>query len=137
MDAAALTRSAPSLLSLWRDRRGSTAVEFAFVLPVAAALLIATMSGAQMMSVINGMHFAVEEAARCYAVNKAKCASPTAAETYGAQKYGAGGAAPQFQASTAVCGRRVTATKTYEFMVGFLVFDIPLSATSCFPAMEA
>ena len=53
-----------------RDRSGAAAVEYAFVLPVFAMLLIGVINMSQLMGALSGMHFAVEEAARCSAVRR-------------------------------------------------------------------
>jgi Flp pilus assembly protein TadG len=128
-----------ALLTRWRrDASGAAAVELALVLPFAIMLVIGCISGSQMISIITGLHFAVEEGARCYAVNKTSCSSATAAQAYAASKFsGGGGAVPVFTASTAACGRRVTATVKFEWGIGMENLSVPLSATSCFPAIAA
>ena len=126
------------LLRRWsRDRGGATAVEFAFVLPIAAMLVIGTMSAAQLLSVINGMHFAVEEAARCSAVNRTVCSSPSATAAYAAARYVGGGTSPVFVANSTGCGHTVTARTNFELMIAVTTIDVPLSATSCFPGVDS
>lgn len=129
-----MTRLRTFLLRLRGDTGGAAAVELALVLPFAITLVIGCVSGSQMISVINGLHFAVEEGARCYAVNKTTCGTATAAETYAAGKFSIGSATPVFDASEGPCGRRMSATVTFEWGLGLKNLDVPLSATSCFPS---
>jgi len=125
-----------TMLARWRrDTNGAAAVELALVLPFAIMLIVGCISGSQMIATVSGMHFAVQEASRCYAVNKTTCSSATAAETFAAGKY-TGGAAPAFEATVAGCGRRVTALVTYTWRIGLANIEVPLSATSCFPAAD-
>lgn len=132
-----MNASFPFLRRWSGDRRGGVAIEMAFVLPLAVMMLVGTMSASQMTSVLNGMHFAVEEASRCAAVNKTLCATNQATRTYAQSKYRGPGANPTFVASAAACGRTVTATATYELSIAVARWDVPLSATACFPEVEA
>lgn len=126
-----------TMLRRWRrDRSGAAAVELALVLPFATMLIVGCISGSQMIAVVNGMHFAVEEAARCYAVNKTTCNSATAAQNFAAGRFTGGSTTPQFIASVEGCGRRVTALVTYTWRIGIANMSVPLSATSCFPAED-
>lgn len=127
-----------SILRRWRcDQHGATAVEFAFVLPVVAAMIIGTMSVSQLVGVLNGMHFAVEEAARCSAVNDALCPTIAATQTFATSRFKLPGHPPTFVASAAGCGHTVTATTTYELNFVFSKIGVPLSATSCFPGVDS
>jgi Flp pilus assembly protein TadG len=130
-------RQLVSILRHWRrDLRGATAVEFAFVLPVAAVMIIGTMSASQLVGVVNGMHFAVEEAARCSAVNETLCGSNVATQNFAAARFAGPGPTPTFVASGAGCGHTVTGTTTYELNIAFSTIAVPLSATSCFPGVD-
>lgn len=111
-------------------------MEFAFVLPAAAVMVIGTMSASQLVGVVNGMHFAVEEAARCSAVNETMCSSSVATQAYAAARFAGPGPTPTFVASGTGCGHTVTATTTYELYIAFSTIDVPLSATSCFPGVD-
>jgi len=130
-------RRLAAILRHWRrDQRGATAVEFAFVLPVAAVMVIGTMSASTLVGVVNGMHFAAEEAARCSAVNATLCGSTAATQAFAAARFAGPGPPPTFVASGAGCGHTVTATTTYELNIAFSTIDVPLSATSCFPGVD-
>src|ERR1700720_1891738 len=58
-----------------RCRSGSVAVEFAMVLPALAALILGTLFSGLMMFSTASLHYAVEQAARCYSVNVSQCTS--------------------------------------------------------------
>lgn len=131
-----MTQLLTLLRRLRRDNGGAAAVELALVLPFAIMLIVGCISGSQMIAVINGMHFAVEEAARCYAVNKTTCNTATAAQNFAAGKFAGGSTTPQFIASVEGCGRRVSALVTYHWRIGIANMSVPLSATSCFPAED-
>ena len=49
---------------------GATAVEFALVAPILFALIIGGVSTGLLMYSAAGLHEAVEQAARCYSVNR-------------------------------------------------------------------
>lgn len=122
----------------WRaEDRGTTAVEFAFVIPVFMTMLFGAINTAQLMGAMSGMHYAVEEAARCYAVNTTLCPTPTAARALALQKYKGPNVGIIFAATTAGCGHTVTATAQFNLDVMVSVFHIPLSATSCYPGVTA
>jgi Flp pilus assembly protein TadG len=118
-----------------RDDSGAAVVELAFVLPFVIMLVIGCITGSQMVNAVSSMHFAVQEASRCYAVNKTTCNSATAAETYAQSRF-LGAGSPEFEAVVAGCGRRVTARTTFHWQAGLFNLDVPLSATSCFPAAD-
>jgi Flp pilus assembly pilin Flp len=118
---------------LWSDRRGATAVEFGLVLPAFVMLVLGVIGVSQLAYAVSSMNFAVQEAARCSAVNLAVCGSATATETYAAGKYAGPDVAVVFDSTTAGCGHTVNATGEYELNVAFFVYDIPLTASACFP----
>ena len=115
---------------------GATAVEFAMVLPPFLMLLLGIMSGSLAIYTAASMHFAVEGAARWYSVNDSVNASPrsnaTTTQTY-AQSHYLGPSSPTFTASIIACGHQVNATLNVVLNAGVARWNIPLSATSCFP----
>lgn len=119
------------------DRSGSPAVEFALVLPVFVAMLIGTMSTARLAGAVSGMNFAVAEAARCSAVNATLCGTPTATEAYAQTRYHATGVRPTFQASNSGCGHTVTANAVLKMHLAVTTLDVPVTATACFPGVDA
>lgn len=52
-----------------RDRRGATAIEFAFIVPIFVVLMIGVVEFSRILSVRSSMQFAVEETTRYAMVN--------------------------------------------------------------------
>lgn len=117
-----------------RSEGGATAVEFALVLPVFIMLLIGTVSTAHLMFAANSLHFAVEEAARCSAVNQTSCPTEAATVAFAQSRYSGPSPAPDFAASSEGCGRRVTAEGDYTLHLGIAALTVPLSAEACYPS---
>jgi Flp pilus assembly protein TadG len=111
---------------------GTTAVEFALILPALAALLVGGLYTALMIYSAAGLHSAVEEAARCYSVNANVCGSSAAAQTYAQSRY-FGIDTPTFTATQTACGHQVNATLNIAFSAVVTEVKVPLSATACFP----
>lgn len=118
--------------SLVRCEHGSTAVEFALLLPAFASLIVGTLYAGLAVYSAAGLHSAVEQAARCYSVNAATCGSSSATITYAQSQYH-GINSPSFTATTASCGYQVSGTVTVGLNDVFANLSIPLSATACFP----
>jgi Flp pilus assembly protein TadG len=111
---------------------GAAAVEFALILPALAALLVGGIYTGLVVYSAAGLHAAVEQAARCYSVNSGQCGTASAAQTYAqAEYYGIN--SPTFTASIQSCGHQVAATVTVPLTAVVVNFDVPLSATACFP----
>ena len=115
------------------EQSGATAVEFAFILPVFVMMLFGVMGVSQLAGAVSGMHYAVEEAARCFAVNKTTCGSASATSIFAAAKYLGPDVGPVFLVTNAGCGFTVSATATYRLELAVTTFDIPLSAAACYP----
>jgi Flp pilus assembly protein TadG len=125
------------LARLGGDRRGATALEFALVLPCFVMLVVGVINVSQLAHAVSSMNFAVEEAARCSAVNETLCGSDTATETFAATKYLGPPISPVFDSTSVGCGHRVTATGTFELNVAVVVYDVPITAEACFPGANA
>lgn len=115
-----------------RCEHGSTAVEFALLLPAFASLMVGTLYAGLVVYSAAGLHGAVEQAARCYSVNAGTCGSSSAAVTYAQNQYH-GINSPNFTASTASCGHQVSGSVTVGLNDVFATLSIPLTATACFP----
>lgn len=111
---------------------GSTAVEFALILPALAALIVGGLYTSLLIYSAAGLHHAVEQAARCYSVNANTCGSGSAAQDYAQAQYH-GIHNPTFTATLAGCGHQVSATLTLAFNAVVTQVNVPLSATACFP----
>jgi Flp pilus assembly protein TadG len=117
---------------LTRCTSGAAAVEFGLLLPGFAALLVGSLYASLMMYSAASMHYAVEEAARCYSVNGTTCSNASKTQIY-AQGLYHGTNSPTFTASTPACGHQVGATMSFVLNMVVGKWTIPLSATSCFP----
>lgn len=115
-----------------RGKDGITTIEFALVLGPLLILLTGIVKVGEVMWVQNALNYAVEEAARCGAVNATVCATPGEIQTYAANAAGSGLAAT-YTASPQGCGSNVTATYTVTVSAPFLNFSIPLNANACYP----
>jgi Flp pilus assembly protein TadG len=111
---------------------GTAAVEFALVFPPFVMFLVGILYACLVVYSAASLHFAVEQAARCYSVNASQCGSASTAQTYAQNKY-YGVSSPTFTASTPSCGHQVSATLTLALNAVFTSWNIPLSATACFP----
>ncbi|HUR02682.1 MAG TPA: TadE family protein [Nonomuraea sp.] len=131
-----MSRPSRVLRRFRRDRRGATAIEFAMILPIFCMLVLGIVNGAQLANTVSSMNYAVQEAARCSAVNKTVCDSASATRAYAVTKYLGPAVGPVFVSSTAGCGHTVTATATFELNVAVMVYDVPLSAASCYPGRD-
>jgi Flp pilus assembly protein TadG len=107
-------------------------VEFALVLPALAMLVVGGLYTGLLMYSAAGLHSAVEQAARCYSVNVGQCNSATAAQTYAQNSY-YGINSPTFTASLQTCGHQVSATLSFVLEAAVASFNVPLTATACFP----
>ena len=121
------------LKSLRRDRRGTTAVEFAIIAPVLFLLLIGTIAVCFALFLVGSLHFAVEDGARCASVKTTICADAATTVAYTQSRYLGPNVSPTFTYAAATCGNSVTGSITYSMDVGLKTFVIPISATACFP----
>jgi Flp pilus assembly protein TadG len=115
--------------------RGSSAVEFALVLPILLTMLLGVVEFGRALWIQGLLDYAVEQASRCASVNTTTCNSAGAIQSYAAQQ-----TAPLdlpssvFSATTQACGNKVTASYPFTFIVqGLFPYDITLTSQSCFP----
>ncbi len=112
--------------------RGNTAVEFGLILPALILLVVGIIGACIVVQSAASLQYAVEQAARCYSVNSAKCPDQATTQTYAQSQYH-GLNKPQFTATTPACGYQVVAAVTVALNAGVSSWSIPLSATACFP----
>ena len=117
----------------WSNSRGTTAVEFAIVVPVAITLFVGSLYLCMALFVAGSLHYAVEEGARCASVNTSTCGNAGAITSYAKTHYFGPGSAPTFSYAAAACGNSVSATVSYAANLGFTMMTIPISAAACFP----
>ena len=124
----------PTALNLHVDDCGTTAVEFAILSPVFLGMVVGILGLGLLLFVIGGMHYAVEQAARCASVRTTVCTDSTSTIAYAHSQYHAPGS-PTFtyQPNAACGGNSVSATLSYTARLGLGQVTIPLSATACFP----
>jgi hypothetical protein len=112
---------------------GTTAVEFAMVLPPFLMLLLGIMYGSLAIYTAASLHYAVEGAARCYSFMPACAGSATTTQSYAKSLY-LGPGSPTFTASTPSCGHQVNATLKNVVPGTYVApLNVTLSATACFP----
>ena len=119
--------------SLYGDRQGTTAVEFAIVAPVFIAMLLGTLALCVALFLIGSLHFAVEDGARCASVKTTICSDGPTTVAYTQSRYFGPNVSPTFTYAAAPCGNSVSASISYSMNVGFRTLVIPISATACFP----
>jgi len=117
----------------WTDSSGSSAVEFALILPAFLALLVGGFYMALLGFALSNMRFAAEEGARCASVKTTICTNDTTTAAFALTRFSGPGTGATFVSSTASCGHLVTATMTYRLNAVITSIDIPLSARACFP----
>jgi hypothetical protein len=124
--------------------RGQEAVEFALVLPAMIGLTIGVMEMLLLLFANSSLHYAVDEAARCMSVDSLSCPTTTATEAYGRNRYYGPDITPTFTAVNGRCGDAalgpkgavVSATGHWRINGVIFHFDVPLSATACFPSQN-
>lgn len=124
------------LAQLRRDTAGSTAVEAALVLPALIALILGGIGGAQLAFAANSLSYAVEEAARCSAVNAALCGTHAEVEAYAEENYLGPDIEAVFVASDVGCGHTVRGAGTFQLQVLIASFDVPVTAQACYPGVD-
>ena len=119
-----------------RDRHGGAALEMALVFPFMSLMFLGAIEAGWLLWSASTLDFAVEEAARCAAVDATNCA--TAANVQGVavgKAMGLNMAASDFTVASSACGKRVSATYVFSFLMPFNTnFTVPIPAVSCFPS---
>jgi Flp pilus assembly protein TadG len=115
-----------------RNEQGGVAMEYALVLPVFITLVVGTLCAGNLLFAANSLHYAVEDAARCAAVKTGVCTDGSSTVTYATSRY-SGPSTPAFTYSTAGCGHTVNATTSYPLYLATFTFNVPLSASACYP----
>src|SRR5258708_3963917 len=125
------------------DERGSSAVEFAMILPPFLILVLAVFNLSYLAYAASSLHWTVEQAARCAAISQRNtslsCGTMTSTKTYAASIYkgpsiGLSTSSFTLTNDTTNKCRKVAASGTYNIGAGFVSVNAPLSATACFPA---
>lgn len=121
------------LRRLLSDHAGAAAVEFALVVPVFLLMLIGIMEFGRLLWTQNALHYAVEEAARCSAIDTDVCSSTSTTQSFAAGRSGLTFATSVFTVTKTSCGWQVSASYPFSF-VGFLSeYSVTLHAQACYP----
>ncbi len=118
-----------------RDCHGGTAVEMALVIPFLSLMFLGGIDAGWMLWSAGTLDFAVEEAARCAAVDVNNCATASQVQNVAVSKaMGLSMAATDFAVTTPACGKQVSATYVFNFLQPFNAnFNVSIPATSCYP----
>jgi Flp pilus assembly protein TadG len=116
-----------------RARRGASAVEFALVLPACLMLLFGVMEGGRALWLQNALNYAVEQAARCAAIDTNNCGSANQVQAYASTISGSDFPSADFAVATAACGNVVSASYPVQLHIPFVAAALTLTAQSCYP----
>ncbi len=132
--------------SLWRraglprlisDERGSSAVEFALVLPAFLLLIFGAIGGGVLAYATVSLQRATEVAARCVTLQGSlKCSNAAAITAAGTNAYSGpylSGLAFANATSNASCANKVTGSGTFSAFPGLNFLTVKLSANACYP----
>ena len=126
--------------TIWRERSGTTAIEFALVSLPLFLILFGALEFGRLLWTQSALHFAVEEAARCASVNTSVCGTASQIASYAAGTVTALNIpSSAFSASSQSCGgqgtasgHQVTASLAYQFVVkGLFPYTPTLTASAC------
>jgi len=120
------------LRNIWREQRGTTAVEFAIVSPVFIAMILGLLALCVCLFLVGSLHYSVEEAARCASVRTTVCKDASTTIAYAQSRY-YGPSSPTFSYTAAACGSSVTASVNYVAQLGLTQVTVPVTAAACFP----
>lgn len=131
MSGADMARSEQDAL----DRRGSAAIEFGLLLPVFLMMLIGIIDAGRLIWTRSVLGYAVQDAARCAAVNANLCGTAAQIQAFAAAKaFGVIVAPAAFTVADAACGVEVSVSHTFEPALPWLFPDSPsFTAKACFP----
>jgi Flp pilus assembly protein TadG len=114
-------------------REGAAAVEAAMILPALFLILLGAIEISRFAWERSALQFAVQEAARCAAVQPTVCDTPAHTQAFAATKVSQLNIqASAFTVTTPACGTQVQASVPYSYLV-FAVFPAAptLTARTC------
>ena len=107
-----------------RDRHGGAAVEMALVFPFLCLMILGAIDAGWMLWSASTLDFAVEEAARCGAVDATNCGTTANIQGVAVDKaMGLGMSASDFTVTTPACGKKVAEGGGFEPPVRFDPYD--------------
>ncbi|MBF0560780.1 MAG: pilus assembly protein [Alphaproteobacteria bacterium] len=119
--------------TLLRCDQGNAVVEFALLAPVYLGMLIGAIYVSLVAITYVNLHFAVEAAARCAAIQKTVCVDSATTQSHAQNQFIGFGVTPAFHATVQACGNQVTGSTTLIFQAAAYSVTVPLSATACYP----
>jgi hypothetical protein len=122
-----------SLVSMGRNERGTTALEFALVAPVLILLVMGTIFICIQLFLVGSLKYAVEEGARCASVKTTICTDSASTVTYTQNHYFGPGVSPIFTYAVTSCGNSVSASLNYVVNLGMMELTLPVTASACYP----
>ncbi len=116
-----------------RDRRGTTAIEYAIILPALLLFLLGIMDAGRLLWNYTTLYRAVEAAARCGTVNLTDCGTTGQIQSRAVtEAWGMSVPAGSFTVADQACGLQVSTTYSFSFTIpGFSA--ITLEPEACFP----
>jgi Flp pilus assembly protein TadG len=120
-------------LDFIRSEKAASSAEFALVVFPFISIIMGIIGVGFMFWANTTLHYAAEDAARCASVKTTICADATSTQNYALSRYKGPAIAPAFSYAASGCGHTCTATATYPLNAGLFNFNVPLSASACFP----
>lgn len=121
------------LQRLAHEQSGAAAIEFAFVLPVLAMLILGSIWIGMLVLTISSLDYSVQSAARCSAVNAQLCDTAAKTVAYAEKHYVGPALTPTFTASSEECGHSVVGEADFDLTILPGVKMMPLSVSACYP----
>lgn len=122
---------------LLANRSGSIAAEFALVVPILLLLTFSIIEFGRFMWTQNVLQSAVEDAARCSALNRPECTTAADVQTYAVSKSaGLPVTSDAFEVTDSVCGssgKLVEADYAFNPIVPFVPLNFSVTASACRP----
>jgi Flp pilus assembly protein TadG len=123
--------------SLLTEQSGSASVETALVLPLFVILLVGIISTAQLAWAVNSLHHAVQEAARCSAVNAVTCGADAQTVAFAKDRYSGPDVDATYAVASSPCGQSVTVSGEFSLNLVLTSVVVPIGANACFPSAPA
>lgn len=123
---------AARLIRALAGRSGATAIEMAVILPVLLLFVFGVIEFGNLLWTQVTLDYASESAARCHAVNENLCGTVADTQAYAASRAVGLSVPPStFTVTTESCGKRVTATMPFDFLV--LPYAVTVYSSACYP----
>ena len=127
--------AAGCLRSLQRCCRGAAAIEFALVAIPLFMFIFGIIEMGRVLWLQNALHYAVEEASRCAAVDATTCGTPDLVLDFAASHAGTTFPTSIFTYDpSATCGKQVSAIYRMNLIIPFVSESVKLTSSSCFPS---